>query len=295
MNEPDLSKSTRVAPGSAFLEALARDIRYAIRTFRRAPLAALTIVATVALGLGLVTVVFTFYNAVFLRVDAVRNPGELFEVRRPPSPERRGCGWRSRGRITRRCAAIPASLPMPFAMLPGIATRVDGRAMSWHARHRQLLSGAGCERGARTHVDAGDDERFAGRPVIVLSHRGWTRLFAEDPAAIGRSLLVNGAPYEIIGVMPPGFRGLAISPPDYWAPLDLLGQFRPALAGTENEVAIEVVGRLKPGLSPEAATAGLTVWASGNPDMRAVNGRPKTILLRPKQGTAPIDVARRAA
>jgi hypothetical protein len=43
---------------------------------------------------------------------------------------------------------------------------------------------------------------------------------------IGRSVRVNGLPYEIVGVMPDGFRGLGIGPPDYWAPLALAGQFR---------------------------------------------------------------------
>src|SRR5687767_6775733 len=66
--------------GTRLIDDLARDIRYAFRTFRRAPLAALTIVATVALGLGLVAVVFTIYNVVLLRVDAVENPDELFAV-----------------------------------------------------------------------------------------------------------------------------------------------------------------------------------------------------------------------
>ena len=70
----------RDARGTAFVDDLARDILYAFRTFRRAPLAALTIVATVALGLGLVAVVFTVYNVVLLRVDAVQSPGELFAV-----------------------------------------------------------------------------------------------------------------------------------------------------------------------------------------------------------------------
>ena len=68
--------------------------------------------------------------------------------------------------------------------------------------------------------------------------------------------------------MPDGFRGLGITPPDYWAPLALAGQFRDAHAGREDEIAIEVIGRLKPGLSPEAATAALTVWASGRTELQ---------------------------
>ena len=76
------------ARGVGFVDDLARDVFYAFRTFRRAPLAALTVVATVALGLGLVAVVFTVYNFLMLRVDAVRSPGELFAVKlsRPAGP-----------------------------------------------------------------------------------------------------------------------------------------------------------------------------------------------------------------
>ena len=54
--------------------------------------------------------------------------------------------------------------------------------------------------------------------------------------------------------------GLQILPPDYWAPLALAGQFRDAYAGREDGIRVQVVGRLKPGMSPQAATAGLDVW-----------------------------------
>jgi hypothetical protein len=74
--------------------------------------------------------------------------------------------------------------------------------------------------------------------------------------------------------MPDGFRGLGITPPDYWAPLALAGQFRDADAGRKNEIVIEIIGRLKPGLSPEAAAAALSVWASGRADFKTPPGRP---------------------
>src|SRR5688500_3835700 len=70
----------RDARRTGVVDDLVRDILYACRTFRRAPLAALTIVATVALGLGLVAVVFTVYNILFLRADAVRCPDVLYAV-----------------------------------------------------------------------------------------------------------------------------------------------------------------------------------------------------------------------
>ena len=78
----------RDARGTAFVDDFVRDILYALRAFRRAPLFALTIITTVALGLAVLGVVFTFFNVAFFRVDAVRNPGELFAVVRPTRP---GC------------------------------------------------------------------------------------------------------------------------------------------------------------------------------------------------------------
>src|SRR5678816_706879 len=77
---PLAADQCRDARGTRFFDDVVRDILYAFRTFRRAPLAAVTIVATVALGLGLVTAVFAFYDAVFLHIDEVRNPGELIAL-----------------------------------------------------------------------------------------------------------------------------------------------------------------------------------------------------------------------
>src|SRR5688500_1382391 len=77
---PLAADQCRDARGTSLVDDLTRDVLYAFRTFRRAPLAALTIVATVALGLGLVAVAFTVYNVFLLRVDAVQSPGELFAV-----------------------------------------------------------------------------------------------------------------------------------------------------------------------------------------------------------------------
>ncbi len=62
--------------------------------------------------------------------------------------------------------------------------------------------------------------------MIVLSDAGWRKLFRGDRTVIGRRVVINGAPYEIVGVMPDGFRGLGITPPDFWAPLALAEQSR---------------------------------------------------------------------
>src|SRR4051812_5967579 len=80
------AEECRDARGIGLIETTARDVAYALRTFRRAPLVASTIVVPVALGLGLLAVVFTMLDAVMFREDAVRRPAELFAVVRPQAP-----------------------------------------------------------------------------------------------------------------------------------------------------------------------------------------------------------------
>ena len=272
-----------------FVETLARDVRYACRTFARAPMAALTIVTTVALGLGLVAVVFTFYNALFLRADDVRKPGELFEVRRPPSPGARNV-WipfrRPQYEALRRETGVFADV---FAMIGEVGTRVEGRALSGTLVSGNFFQALGVGATLGRPLTPADDEPSAGRPVIVLSHRGWTKLFKGDAAAVGSTLRLNGVPYEIVGVMPRRFRGLTVVPPDFWAPLVLVDRFRRVSTGNDDDVAVEVVGRLGPGMSADAATAALTAWAGGSADLQVARGGPATIRLIPRQGTVSAD------
>jgi predicted permease len=306
---PLAADQCRDVRGTGFVDDLARDIPYALRTFRRAPLATLTIVATVALGLGLVAVVFTVYNFFFLRADAVRSPGELFAVkleqRIGPDNQPDVVFTRSDYDAMRRETSVFTDA---FAKLDLTVTRIEGRLAASSLVTGNFFQVLGVQAALGRPLLPGDDERFAGRPVIVLSHAGWRKLFLGDQRVIGRRVVINGAPYEIVGVMPGGFRGLGVTPPDYWAPLALAGQFRVSSAGRENEMLTEVVGRLKPGLSPEAATTALAAWASGRPHLprsraegasasRAeasggdgpLPGHPIHVSLAPRQGTLSSD------
>ena len=174
-----------------------------------------------------------------------------------------------------------------FAVLPDVNSRIDGRMMEGHYRHRQLLPGARGGRRAREDADAGRRPR-PGRQVIVLSHSGWSRLFTGDQNVVGRNVLINGFRYEIVGVTPEGFRGLSFAAPDYWAPLSLAGQFRPWLAGREEMAGIDVIGRLKPGLSERTALAGLAVWDSGGGAAIPPGRGAPNISLQPRGTPTPL-------
>ena len=109
------------------------------------------------------------------------------------------------------------------------------------------------------------DDEPGGPPAIVLSHRAWSLHFASDPGVLNRTIRVNGASFHVVGVMPEDFRGLsAVAPPDFWAPLSLLREFRPG-PGPEASGGLHIVGRLKPGLSRGQALAQLLAWDSRRP------------------------------
>ncbi|HET7217013.1 MAG TPA: ABC transporter permease, partial [Vicinamibacterales bacterium] len=277
----------RDARGTALIDSVVRDVRYACRSFRRAPLAALTIVTTVGLGLGLVAVIFTILNALVFRVDEVRNPQELFALERQRSanaePER---FTRPQYDALVRDTAVFSDA---FAMGPEVDSWIDGRKMEGALVTGNFFTVLGVS-AARGRTLTPSDDEVGGRQTIVLSHRAWSRHFASDPGVLSRAVLVNGVPFQVVGVMPEGFRGLTVAAPDFWAPLSLLGQFRRAHEGRQDAVALQIVGRLKPGLSRGQALAALHVWDSLRAAERSA-ARPAAILvLEPRQGTVPLSV-----
>ncbi len=278
------AEECRDARGTAFLDDGIRDVRYALRSFRRAPLFASTVVTTVALSVGLLTVAFSFFNTMFFRVDEVQRPDELYGVERPvrPGVDEWVAFTRPEYEALRRETRVFSDVFARF----GAHVRIDGRMTNVHLVTGNFFQVLGVNAAlGRTLVPA-DDERVDPRPVLVLSHRHWQRQFAGDPAAVGRSLLINGAEFEIVGVMPDGFRGLGLGPPDYWAPLSLLGQFRRMHAGSEDTVAIGIIGRLKPDVSRHAAIAMLRAWAAGRHYANAADrDAAANITIEPRRGT----------
>jgi predicted permease len=269
--------------GTALVDGVVRDVLYACRSFRRAPLVALTIVTTVGLGLGLVAVVFTFLNAGLFRVDDVRNPQELFAVERQRSasaePER----------FTR--PQYDALVRETGVFSDAFATtdvdcRIDGRNMEGSLVTGNFFHVLGVSAARGRTLTPSDDDRGGG-PALVLSHRAWSRHFGSDPGVLSRSVLVNGVPFQIVGVMPESFRGLVVAAPDFWAPLALVGHFRRVQAGREDSVGIGIIGRLTPGLSRGQALAELLVWDSRRA-ASAVEKPTSNLVLEPKPGTAPL-------
>jgi predicted permease len=173
-----------------------------------------------------------------------------------------------------------------YATVPDIDLHVDGRRIAVTLVTGNFFQVVRVNPLMGRALVPADDARSGGNPVIVLSHKGWDRHFNRDPNVLGRTVLVNGAPFEIIGVTAEGFRGLEVTSPDLWAPLSQLGQFRPADRGRDGGFGVEIVGRLRPGLSKDEARAQLAAWDS-NQSADTVDRRSPTLDLLPRRGTVP--------
>ena len=278
-----IKEECRDARGTGLVDDTVRDIVYALRGFRRAPLVAAAIVGTVALGLGLVVVAFTFLNALLFNVDQVANVREMFAVERPRSSEGEPVRFtRAEFDALRRDTDVFTDAYATF----DIDSRVDGRPSQGTIVTGNFFQVLGVGAALGRTLTPADDEPFAAQPVMVLSDRGWDKLFARDPAILGRTVTVNGITFEIVGVMPRRFRGLTVSPADYWAPFSTVGRVRPKDRGREADVGVDIIGRLRPGKSRQTAQAALAVWASaGRSGDSAAERAAASITVVPRRGT----------
>jgi predicted permease len=267
--------------GTAVIDNTVRDIQYALRTSMMAPLAAFTIVATVAIGLGVVAVLFTVLNAALFRVDNVPDIEQMYGVQRPPQASVNPAPFTRP--VLEAMRSETGVFTGVYAAVDGIDLRIDGRMMAVALVTGNFFEVLRVDAALGRTLTPADDAASGGNPVIVLSHNGWTRRFDRDPNVIGRTVLVREAPFTIIGVTPEGFRGLDFGGPDFWAPLSQLPAFQPQYRGQENNVPVDIIGRLKPELSMEAARAQLAAW-DANRSPQANAGREISLELVPQRG-----------
>ena len=265
------------------IDATVRDLVFALRTFARAPLAAATIVVTVSIGLGVVAILFTILNTFIFRVDIVPDIDQMYAVEKPRLPDDvKDLFPRAQFDAMRSDAAVFIDA---YATVPDIDVRVDGKMMAVVLVTGNFFDVVRVTPMMGRAIVFNDDDRAGGSPVMVLSYKGWTRHFNNDPNVLGRTVLIGNAPFKIIGVMPVGFRGLEVSGPDFWAPLSQIAQFRPN-GGGPDRANVDIVGRLKPGVTPSSALAQLMAWHA-NQAAGAADRRAPSINLVPRRGTIP--------
>jgi predicted permease len=243
--------------GTAFVETCARDLRYAFQMLRRTPLFTAAAIVTLALGIGANTTVFTFVENILLRPVPVRDPGRVVSLNQGGMVNFAYPGYRDLRDRNRTFAGIAGYRFVPVSM--SVAARESYRVWGYEATGNYFET-LGIRPLLGRFFGPGEDGAEGSNPVLVLSDRFWRTRLAADPNVVGRGLKINGFPFTVIGVAPPGFGGTElIVSADYWAPMSMVRQIEPGADWLQSRHAqnIWVLGRLLPGVSRVQAEADL--------------------------------------
>jgi predicted permease len=236
------------------------DLRYALRSMRTNPGFTVIAVASLALGIGVNTVVFSLVDQLLLWSVPARDPGRLVAIqggRSTSYPFYRE--YRDRNQVFSDMFA--SSRPMTAGVRPEGAPAAEPEHVAYVSGNYFGALGIGAAAGRV--IASSDDVKPGGSPVAVLSYSYWQRRFAGDLGVIGRTLAVNGYPLEIAGIAERGFTGLFKGrPADAFIPLTMFPVTTPASAAvwnTPNVNLLSAMARLKPGVTREQAQAGMRV------------------------------------
>jgi len=225
-----------------WLEQFVQDLRYAWRGLRASPAFLVTTVLTLAVGLSLLTVAFSVFNAYVLRPFAVADPSRLYRIAwRAPDALGAAFGRRAYDELRARTDLFDAvvSEDMRFASSDGrtlVAARVSDNYFS--ALRPRILTGRA--------LGPGD----AGQPVAVAGEAGLARVLGGAQDAVGHTIDLDGRTVTIVGVVRAEFGGLDGFPRDLWLPVD-----------PDSDRGAEVVARLRAGIAPAQAEAQLAAFA----------------------------------
>jgi predicted permease len=291
--------------GFPFLETLIQDTRHTLRRLRNAPAFTVTTVLTLALGIGATTSIFTLVYAVLLKSLAVANPEQLYRLGKGAH-----CCYLGGYSQDDEFSLVSYDLykyfrdhTKGFAELaafeaddPQFGVRRSSGSEPAQSYPGELVSGNyfvmfGITAYAGRMLTASDDRPNAP-PVAVMSYRLWQQEYGSDPSVIGGIFDIDGKPFTVVGITPPGFFGdrLRNNPPDFFLPLNaepIIGD-----GGDLNEPDqhwLDLIGRIQPGAKRIAIEAQMRVelkqWLRSHWGDMSANDRAKfpeqTLYLRP--------------
>jgi predicted permease len=268
-------------------ETLWQDLRFGARVLAKSRASTAVAVVSLALGIGASSAVFSFVDALLLRPLAVPEPDRLVTLARgdglaPPLSYPDYTALRDQNDAL---AGLAAFAPTPFSFGRNGANEVVlGEVVS--GNYFDVLGVTP----ALGRTFAPDEDREAGaHPVVVLSHRFWLSRLGGDPGALGRSVVLNGRPFTIVGIAPPGFDGATVpARASLWVPMAMEREAMPGappdLLADRRARFFAGVGRLRSGTSFDPAQAALAAVAlrldEADPDTAGEVGR-ALWLMRP--------------
>src|SRR6185436_8542776 len=244
---------------------LLQDVRYAIRVLAKRPGFTVIAIVTLALGIGVNSLMFSLVDAVLFRPLPVRAPDRLLRV----------------GTTFGSHASSGISYPLlkdfreQSEAYVGLAGFSGGNVVYVRANDDQpervpatLVSGnffslLGVRPALGRLISEADDVTPGNHPVLVLSDAYWRRRFGADPRVVGRSVRMNTQAFTVVGVAPAGFHGMDLQDvPDVWVPVSMLLQVSPNMAQFKPFERrgfswLDVIARLRDGVTPEQGAAQL--------------------------------------
>jgi predicted permease len=255
-------EARRRQAGMPWLESLARDLRYGLRTLGRHPAITLIAMLSIGLGIGANATVFAIVNRLVLRPAPVGDPPTLLSLHPLPAGE--------------TCCD---QFPLPFYN----DVRDQARSFSGIAAYYDLIpasiGGSGeperiWGQGVTTNFfDVAQMPMVLGRsftagendtPVVVLSARVWQRRFRADEHILAKSITLAGRAFTVIGIAPAAFHSIEqILDTQFWVPLGITPQLVPSMPppDTRDYHWLQVIARLRPGVSRQQAAAELQTLA----------------------------------
>ncbi|HSL85150.1 MAG TPA: ABC transporter permease, partial [Thermoanaerobaculia bacterium] len=229
------------------VEALGADLRHAVRRLRREPGFTAVAVLTLAVGIGATTAIFSVIRPVLLEALPYPEAGRLAVIQELASDGSAVDGTFGMYReLARRARSFEA-----VAVLRSWQPALTGADRPERLEGQRVSVGWFDVMGVRPALgrafDASED-RPGGGNAVVLSDGLWRRRFGANPGIVGRAILLDEDPYEVVGVMPAGFEDVLAPAAELWAPLQY-GMSQGRAWGHH----LRTVGRLRPGLGPDRA------------------------------------------
>lgn len=249
----------------AWLERLAQDVRFSLRTMAKNPAFALIAVATLALGIGANGAIFSVVNAVLLRPLPFARPGQLVNMsENEPKGGVSGAGmsWTAFTLLSRnnRSFSSIAGLANHSLTLTGYG---EPTVVSTVSVTKEFFSLFGTQPLLGREL-AADDGRDGAAPVVVLSENLWRRRFGADPHIVGSAVALEHRTFTITGVMPAGFRTPFVGQNEQiWIPLVQDPLFSGWRTRPQQTHWLPTVARLQPGVSIAQAEAELHAFGAG--------------------------------
>jgi predicted permease len=241
------------------------NVRHAARLLVRSPVFSLAAVASLAIGIGANTAIFTAANTLLLApTTGIADMDRLVDIGRTrPNEPFDTLSFLTYRDVASRTDVFEGVYAIRMEPQPASVGGADGAERAWveqvSASYFEVLG----VRPALGTVFRGSEEQI-GVPLrqVVLSHAYWQRRFASDPAVIGHELLVNGEPFSVIGVAGAGYRGTTILAPDFWVPMTAhaRGLSTEELLRSRGANWLVMGARLRPGVTLDQARQAMSAF-----------------------------------